>query len=369
MLEIRLRFSLRMMFVAVSVVAILFGGLVWFVMFLSRIPPGVELVSEITPSALGDKVAFVTYHGGYNDKWSGVRDFIAQHTGHNTYPESVRLVLLDTSDDKILDLGSGELAATVAWTTDDSLLAYVSGEFRPNDVRKRLEIYDLSSGLCETVFVGSDWYIRSLCFSPDAKSLAFVENYNQTNLTILDVDERSTTVLASGVNGSYLKWSVDGNSLFFIRNGLEIWQHGVDRRSKNLLFRGKDMDENYPYILVPSPDGRRLGFGYARGFYSLDLSTKKIEKWFDCDHYFVTFDWSDDGICYLDAVGKERQKKARVMIYDPVAHTNEEVVVGPFAHVEWLRKGILIVRKNNAELWELTIRDKAMKKLFPSNPQ
>jgi hypothetical protein len=62
-------------------------------------------------------------------------------------------------------------------------------------------------------------------------------------------------------------------------------------------------------------------------------------------------------------------KKARVMINDPVTHTNDEVAVGSYAHVAWLRKGVLIVRKNNAELWELTIRDKAMKKLFPSDPQ
>lgn len=368
MLKIRLRLSLRMMFVAVSVVAVLVGGLVWFVMFLSRIPPGVELVSEITPSALGDRVACVTYHGGYDDKWTGVRNFIARYTGHNTYPESVRLVLLDTSNDKTLDLGAGELAGSlIAWTADDSLLAYVSGELRP-DNRKRLEFYNLSSESSETVFVGSDWYVHSLCFSPDDKYLAFVENYNQKNLTTLDVDKRSTTILASGVNGNCLKWSVDGNSVFCIRNGLEIWQLGVNKRSKRLLFRGKDLDENYPYFLVPSPDGRRLGFGYARGFCSLDLATNKVEKWFDCDHYFVTFDWSNEGICYLDAAGRERMKKARVMIYDPNTRTKEELAVGPFAHVAWLRKGVLIVRRNNAELWELTIRDKSMKKLFPSEP-
>jgi hypothetical protein len=317
------------MFVTLTVIAVLLGGLVWFVMFLSRIPPGVELVSEITPSVSGNKVAFVTYHGGYDDKWSGIRDFIAKYAGHNTYPESVRLLLLDTSGEKPLDLGAGEVAGKpIAWTADDSLLAYVSGEFRPDDDRKRLKIYDLSSGLSKTVFVGSDWYIHSLCFSPNARSLAFVENYNQTNLAILDVDDRRTTVLASGVNGNHLKWSVDGNSVFCIRNGLEIWQLGVDKRSKNLLFRGKDLDENYPDFLIPSPDGRLLGFGYARGFHSLDLATKKIEKWFDCDHYFLTFDWSDDGICYLDAVGTERHKKARVMVYDPATRTNEEVAVG-----------------------------------------
>lgn len=370
MVKIRLRFSLRMMFVAITAVGVLFGGLAWFLSYLSRMPPGVELVSEITPSPSGDKVAFVAYHGGYDDKWTGVRDFIAQYTGHNTYPDSVRLMLLNISDGKTLDLGAGGLAGRpIAWANDDSLLAYVSGEILPNDDRKRLHIYELSSGSSEEAFVGSDWYIHSLCFSPDAKSLAFVENYNNRNLTVLNIDKRSTAVLASSVNGSYLKWSADGNSVFCIRNGLEIWQLGVNERSENLLFSGKDMNENYPYHLVPSPDGQRLGFGYAFGFHSLDLTTKKVEKWFDCRHYFVTFDWSNEGICYLDAVDEEAKSKARVMVYDPVAHTNEEVAVGPFAHVAWLRKGVLIVRKNNTEVWELTIRDRAMKRLIPNATQ
>ena len=128
------------------------------------------------------------------------------------------------------------------------------------------------------------------------------------------------------------------------------------------------MDENYPYFLVPSPDGRQLGFGYAGALHSLDLETKKIEKWFDCHHYFLSFDWSDKGICYLDAVGEKAAKdKVRVMVHDPVTHTNEEVVVGPFSQVAWLCKGVLIVRKNYAELWELTVRDKAMKRLFPKS--
>jgi len=126
-----------MMFVAISVVAVLLGGLIWFVMFLSRLPQGVELVSQITPSTSGDKVAFAAYHGGYDDKWSGVRDFILQYTGRNAYPEYVRLTLLDISRGDTSDLGAGEVAGRlIAWATGDSLLAYVSGEFRANDDRK-----------------------------------------------------------------------------------------------------------------------------------------------------------------------------------------------------------------------------------------
>jgi len=368
MLSFRFRFSLRLMFAAITVVALLFGGFVWFVMFLSRIPQGVELVTEITPSSSGDHIAFVAYHGGYDDKWSGVRDFLAQYTGHYAYPESVRLLLMNTSDGKTTDLGPGELASrSIAWTKNDSLLAFVPGDFRPYDNRNRIHFCKISSGVSEEVFVGSDWYIHSLCFSPDGKSLAFVENYNSRNLTILDLDERSTTVLASGVNGSYLKWSVDGNSVFCIRNGLEIWELGVNEPSESLLFKGKDMDENYPYFLVPSPDGQQLGFGFDRGFHSLDLLTGKTEKCFDCDHYFLTFDWSESGICYLDAMAKERKTAARVMVYDPITQANREVAVGPFADVSWLRKGVLILRKDNDELWELTIHDRKMKRLFPES--
>jgi len=370
MLKFRIRFSLRRMFVAISVVAMLLGGFVWFVNFLSRMPEGVELVTEITPSALGKQVAFLACHGGYDDEWTGVRDFISEYSGYYAYPESVRLMLMNILEGTSLDLGAGALAwRSIAWAKDESMLAFVSGEFRPNDDRKRLQIFDLSTGTTNRAFLGSDWCIQSLAFSPDGKSLAFVENYNNTNLTLLNIDEGSTTVLASGVNAHYLKWSVDGNSVFCIRNGLEIWQLGVHERSEKLLFRGKDMDENYPYILVPSPDGRRLGFGYACGFCSLDLETHEVEKWFDCRHYFVTFDWNDEGICYLDAVDEEIKSKARVMVYDPATGSNEEVAVGRFADVAWLRKGVLIVRRNNAEVWELTIRGRVMKRLFPNGTQ
>ena len=56
MFRIRLHFSLRTMFVAIFVVGMLFGGLVWFVKFLAHIPQGVALVSKITPSASGENV-------------------------------------------------------------------------------------------------------------------------------------------------------------------------------------------------------------------------------------------------------------------------------------------------------------------------
>ncbi|MDC0936050.1 WD40 repeat domain-containing protein [Pirellulales bacterium] len=351
---------------AVSGVAVLFGGFIWFVTFLSRIPQSVELVCEITPSSSGNQIAFLAYHGGYDDKWVGVRDFIGRHTGRYPYPDSVRLMLLDTPDGKTVDLGPGDLGSgTIAWAKDASLLAFVSGDVHPSDDRKRVKLFETSNGRTAEAFVGSDWYIQSLCFSPDSTSLAFVENYNTRNLTVLDVDGRSTTVLASGLNGHCLQWSIDGNSVFCIRNGVEIWELGVNGKLERLLFRGKDMDDPYPYMLVPSPDGTRLGFGYAGAFHSLDLATKKVEKWFDCDHYFITFDWSDDGICYLDAVKDERVKLARVMIHDPVAHDDVELAVGPYARVAWLRNGELALRKNNAEVWELTIANSKTKRLFP----
>ena len=63
----------------------------------------------------------------------------------------------------------GKLVGGIAWGEDDSLLAYVSGKLLLNDNRKQLQIYDVTSELSETVFVCSDWFIRSLSFSPDTK--------------------------------------------------------------------------------------------------------------------------------------------------------------------------------------------------------
>jgi hypothetical protein len=125
------------------------------------------------------------------------------------------------------------------------------------------------------------------------------------------------------------------------------------------------MDENCPDSLILSPDGSQIGFYYALGFHVLDLATKKFEKWFDCRHYFLTFDWRKEGICYLDAVGDETKSNARVMVYDPVTKKTSEVAIGPYAQVAWLRDGVLILRKKNTELWELTIKSRAMKLLFP----
>jgi hypothetical protein len=366
MLKFKIRFSLRMLFWAFTFFAVLIGAAACFVASLFRVPEQVELVSEISPSPSGEEIAFVAYHGGFEDSWASVRDFIVRYTGYVSYPESARLLLLKTADGKSLDLGAGEVAGEcIAWQSDESLLAYVPGEFRPNDERKRLQLYDVSKGTSETAFVGSDWYIQTLRFSPDGKSLAFIENYNAKNLTVLDITGRKTVALASGVNTHELRWSKDGSTIFCVRNGLEIWQVGFEARSAKRLFRGKDMDENYPYLLVLSPDGNQLGFCYGSGFHVLDLATTKVEKWFDCRHYFLTFDWRKEGICYLDAVGNEAKSKARVMVYDPSAMCASEVAIGRYAHVAWLRDGVLILRKENAELWELDIRSKAMKRIFP----
>ncbi|MCA9233107.1 MAG: hypothetical protein KDA57_20845 [Planctomycetales bacterium] len=359
---------MRTLFAAISLLGLLLGSVAWFVNYLSRIPKEVTLVCEIAPSNAGNKVAFVRVHGEILDKWSGVRDSIAAHTGHNTYPESVRLTLLNVKEHKkCLDLGGVDISGSPAWARDDSLLAYVSAysELNKNDERKRLQIYDVTSDSSDTVFVANDWFIRSLSFSPESKHLAFVENYNNKNLRVLDIDSGNTTVLASGVNSFYVRWAVDGKSVFCIRNGLEIWQIAIEDKSKAMLFKGKDMNENYPNILTPSPDGRQLGFAYAGAFHSLDLETQRVARWFDCHHYFITFDWSNEGICYLDAVDEDAKKMARVMVYDPIGSTRTEVDVGPYAHVAWLREGVLVVRKDNTELWELTVQDKAMKRLFP----
>lgn len=365
-LNFRPRFSIRTLLIALTVLGVLLGCGALFVRSLSRVPDEVELVTAISPSSSGKRVAFIAYHGGYDDEWTGVRDFIAEHSGYNTYPDSVRAMLLETADDRLIDLGPGELGSgPIALPNDESMVAFVSSRISVDDDRKRLQLFDFATGTTSTAFVGSDWYLRSLIFSPDSRSLAFIENYNGQNLVVLDLATGSTSVVSSGVNSHYLAWAVDGKSIFCIRKGLEIWRIGVDGKSKELVFTGKDLNENHPYHLVTSPDGKLLGFGYAWGFSVLDLETGETKKLFACDHYFLTFDWSDEGICYLDAVGAERQKEARVMVYDLVSGTSKEVVVGPFAYVSWLRKGVLIVRKHNSEIWEVTIESGAMKRLFP----
>ncbi|MEM9353134.1 MAG: hypothetical protein AAGA92_08980 [Planctomycetota bacterium] len=334
--------------------------------YLSRVPAEVTLLFEIAPSNKGDKVAFVRVHGKILDGWSDLRSSVLQHTGLNTYPESARLGLLNAQQpEEFADIGASDVSGGVAWASDDSLLAYVSGKLHLGDDRRRIRVYDVANQSSEEVYVSSDWFVRRLAFSPDSKSLAFVENYNQDYLTLLDIETRRTTTLASGVSSHYVCWAVDGKSIFCVRNGLEVWRLGVDGKTKDLLFKGKDFDENYPYFLVPSPDGNHLGFGYAGALHVLDLATNQVEKLFECHHYFLTFDWSDEGICYLDQVGEEDVNEARVMIYDPSGRTNEEVVVGPFAHVAWLRKGVLILRKENEQLWELELQDKRMNRLFP----
>jgi Tol biopolymer transport system component len=359
-----------MLFWAFTFFALLIGVAVCFLAFLFRASDQIELVSEITPSPSGDEVVFVAYHGELDDSWASVRDFIVRHTGYVNYPESVRLMLLSTSSGKLRDLGAGEPAGEcIAWRSDESLIAYVSGEFQPNDERKRLQLYDVSNESSETAFVGSDWYIQTLRFSPNGKSLAFVENYNARNLTIIDVIARTKVVLASGVTAHDLCWSKDGSTIFCVRNGREIWQVGFDARSSKRIFRGKDMDENYPHRLVLSPDGSKIGFCYSSGFHVLELATAKVEKWFDCRHYFLTFDWRNSGICYLDAVGDETKRKARVMVYDPNTKSASEVAIGRYAHVAWLRDGVLILRKENTELWELNIKSKATKRILPLNDE
>ena len=93
-------------------------------------------------------------------------------------------------------------------------------------------------------------------------------------------------------------------------------------------------DFEFPH-LTPSPDDTRIGFYIGQSFLVMNLKDRRTEELFSCDHYFASFDWGEHGIVYLDAVGRERRSRARLMVYDPEKKSSREVATGPFAFPTW----------------------------------
>ena len=87
----------------------------------------------------------------------------------------------------------------------------------------------------------------------------------------------------------------------------------------------------------------------------MDLRTGKSVRHFQCDHFFLEFDWGAKGICYLDAVQGERRNLAKLMLHDPVTRKSSLIATGPFSQPRWMGGTKILVCKGNLELWEYRI--------------
>ena len=81
------------------------------------------------------------------------------------------------------------------------------------------------------------------------------------------------------------------------------------------------------------------------------LDTLSVQKLFECDHYFLGFDWTESGIAYLDQHNGDRHSQARLMVFDPDRKTAQEIAIGRFRSACWTDPSTILVRVGTSELW------------------
>ena len=158
------------------------------------------------------------------------------------------------------------------------------------------------------------------------------------------------TVLAHGVDSDWL-WGPKDEVVYYIRDGHSICSMRLADRKETVLLKLEIVDREYPSMLILSPTGEQLGIYFRSMFWTLDIATRRLKKWFHADHYFVAFDWNDAGVCYIDTLGTDRRRDARLMVNRLDGQPSFVVASGRFSHPNWLTKSQILVLRKNVELW------------------
>jgi hypothetical protein len=130
--------------------------------------------------------------------------------------------------------------------------------------------------------------------------------------------------------------------------------------------------ERGPWLsdLVRSPDGQQLGFHCPdEWFRTLDLATGTAVRRFQCDSYFVDFQWGESGICYLDKLTENRRGETKLLVYDPGADTSTLIATGPLFDPRWVDASRILVRKGRWELWIYDVDEKTGTRVFPTDDE
>lgn len=118
--------------------------------------------------------------------------------------------------------------AQVSWSPDGKSIAYTSKKMKGKDyalsTNSDVYIYDIASGLTDNLSKGMPGYDRYPVFSPDGRKIAWQSmktpgfEADKDNLYILDLSTGEKTNMSTGFDQDVrnLRWSADGNSIYFI---------------------------------------------------------------------------------------------------------------------------------------------------------
>lgn len=345
------RFTLHTFLLAVAVIAAVFAVVAW----LTR-PHSVVTISSPVVSPSGNQIALVIVRGdkrAFDDAQSFER-FAA------TMDVRLWLVSLKNQKPTVTKAEISGGGSPLTWARDESHIVFVSGriDLTPASNYEGLDSLDLQTGVVTPLAPAE---VRTPQYSRNGSWLGYVRG---SDLIVKNVRTGQHRLVQSAVSHHYWCWSPDSSCVFYIRDGLVVCQYDLQSNSERILFAASAVDEKYPSYVICSPDGTLLGYHFDNWFHTIDLASGQIKKQFPCDHYFIDFDWNATGICYVDAVDGERNKKARLMFFDPMTGKATVVATGPFAYPRWLDHSKILVRQGNTELWTYNVSDGAGARVF-----
>ncbi len=323
------RFTLRTLFILVSLIGVGCAIVAWL---LQEPTYPVVLIASPVVSPSGKQIAFVVVRTDETD---------------DDGPINVRLAVVSLSDGQTTNTAAelDMVQTPMTWARDESHIMFVSGH---SDNFWGLDSIDLATRNVKSI---ASPEIRMPQYSPNGTYLGYVRG---NDLIIENMRTGQRTHVQSGVSHYYWCWSPNNSDVFYIRDGLIVCQYDLLTNSERILFTASSGDE-YPAHLVSSPDGSQLGYHFDDWFHIVDLQSGNTSKQFKCNHYFLDFDWSVAGICYVDAVDGVRRSKANVMVFDPTSSKSSLVTTGSFSHPRWLDNSMILVQKGKTELWSYSV--------------
>lgn len=351
-------YALRTLLLLVALVGVGCAVVVWRLREPSY--PVVQISSPVV-SPSGKQIAFVMVRG---DK----RSFDWQHSGNIDAFErfsktiDVRLSIVSLSDGKTTNIGAeiSSSSTPMTWAIDESHIVFVSGHIDETATTNYmgLDSINLATRTVTSIARPEIWMPQ---YSPDGTYLGYVRG---NDLIVENIQTGQRTLLQSGVSHHYWCWSPSNSEVFYIKDGLIVCQYDLQTNSERTLFAALRADDKCPAHVVSSPDGTQLGYHFDNWFHIVDLKSGNTTKQFQCDHYFLDFDWNVTGICYVDAIEGERRERAQVMVFNPDSGKSSLVATGPFDHPRWLGNSQILVRKVNTELWSYGVGNGKSVKLY-----
>jgi len=321
----------------VSFASLLVLGMVAILPGCKKREAPITVIGAPAASADGDRVAF----------------FITRQANAKSRDMDSHLWVVDVNSRAAADTGAELLAAfyPLSWSPDGKSLVYTSGR---NDNFAALEQLELGPMTTRQLAPPTCFAPQ---YSPNGKYVGYISRNGNDSLAVLDLDNGQMQVLATDVNQHYWCWAPDGSAVFYIRDS-HIYRRSPGGGDAVLVYgsaENGDQKASDLSHLVCSPDGSQLGFYQDGCFRVSDLDSGQVRQLFQCDHYFLDFDWSAAGICYLDQSAEERRNEAKLMVCEPTSAEVRHIATGPFSQPSWLNDNQIVLRYGDKQLWVHTL--------------